>query len=158
MNVRFERYLETLTKSKRDIACEAVSEYLKGDAEDVSKFVTASAVYTYCRSHAMYQEEHSWVLLLKANYSLIKEVELCSGTVKGTMFDVQAILREALFSKAQGVIMVHNHPSGSITPSREDNEITITVQKACDLLNIKLTDHVIICNGNYYSYAEEGKL
>ena len=61
-------------------------------------------------------------------------------------------------AEATIIALVHNHPSGNITPSRNDNELTKQVLQACNTMRIYMADHVIITDGNYYSYREQGKL
>jgi DNA repair protein RadC len=67
-------------------------------------------------------------------------------------------MREAVLANATQIAVCHNHPSGSLKPSRADDELTKSIQQACTVMRIRLMDHVIITDGAYYSYHEEGKI
>ena len=68
----------------------------------------------------------------------------------------EILLKEALLANATIIAVCHNHPSGSLRPSQADNSLTTSIQQACNLMRIKFMDHVIITDGSYYSYKEEG--
>jgi DNA repair protein RadC len=72
--------------------------------------------------------------------------------------DIRLILREALIRQTPTLALAHNHPSGSKRPSNEDNQLTERLARSCKLMNIRLLDHVIITDGDYYSYREQGQL
>ncbi len=74
--------------------------------------------------------------------------------------DLRNVLQTALVGNASCIIMCHNHPSGNVTPSRQDDDLTLKVQKGCDAVGIRLLDHIIISpdEDEYYSYSENGKL
>lgn len=159
MNTKFENYLMSLTPAKRLIAKEAVSEYLKGEAEPIKKITSAMHVYNLCKDLAAEEEEHAVILLCKNNMRLITRIEVSKGGLNETSFDVRVVLREALINNATVVFMVHNHPSGDIKPSRQDDTTTDFFKKAFRTVNINLADHVIIGgNDAYYSYHENGKI
>jgi DNA repair protein RadC len=69
--------------------------------------------------------------------------------------DPRVIFKEALHHLCSSLILMHNHPSGNISPSKEDIEITKKLVKAGDLLDIKVSDHIIFCNHRYYSFMDE---
>ena len=72
--------------------------------------------------------------------------------------DVRLVLRDALLTGSTNLILTHGHPSGCLTPSQADIAITEKVRKAGELMDIKLLDHLIITENQYYSFADEGKL
>lgn len=76
--------------------------------------------------------------------------------IDGTYADVRTILREALIGRATQIALIHNHPSGNAKPSQEDKRLTAAIQKASQTMNITLTDHIIVCDGCFYSFADEG--
>ncbi len=158
MNERFKDYLKSLTPKKRDLASEAVAEYLRGESENVNIISSARKVYDVCRDLAVEETEHAVVLLLRQNFKLIKRVKIAEGGLTETCFDIRVILREALLNNSTVIVLVHNHPSGSIIPSSIDNKLTQNAKNACDIMRIHLSDHVIIGNGAYYSYKEHGLL
>ena len=72
--------------------------------------------------------------------------------------DLRLMMKEVLLKNTTVLAFCHNHPSGSTNPSREDDMLTSHIHKACDLLHIHFADHVILTDGGYFSYREEGKL
>ena len=90
---------------------------------------------------------------------LIGIYELSKGGITGTVADPRLILSVALKCAATGIILAHNHPSGNLQPSDADKEITHRIKKACEYLEIKVLDHLIIApEGKYLSFADEGLL
>lgn len=102
--------------------------------------------------------EEFWILLLNHTYKIIDKVRISTGGITETTADIRSILREALLRRATSIILCHNHPSGNIRPSREDDRLTQQIFQATKIMNIALSDHIIVCDGKYYSYADEGKL
>lgn len=102
--------------------------------------------------------EEFWVLLLNHGCKVIDKVRISSGGIDGTYVDVRTILREALLQRATQIALVHNHPSGNPRPSGEDKQLTANIVKGAQTMNIRLTDHVIVCDGKYYSFADEGDI
>ena len=102
--------------------------------------------------------EECWVLLLNQASKAIDKVRISAGGLNATAVDVRCILREALLKRASALALCHNHPSGNIRPSREDDLLTKQVDQACQCMNIRLVDHVILTDGAFYSYADEGRI
>ena len=102
--------------------------------------------------------EEAWVVLANQSFRLIKVLRLSHGGISETAVDVRVALREALLCNATVMALCHNHPSGNCHPSRDDDRITDLMRKACETMRIRLVDHVIVTDGAYYSYREEGKL
>lgn len=102
-------------------------------------------------------EEFHVVYLNRANKILATE-RISIGGVSGTIADVRIILRMALQHMATCMILFHNHPSGNIKPSSADDTLTHKVKEAAKYMDIIVTDHIIIGQGAYYSYADEGKI
>jgi DNA repair protein RadC len=102
--------------------------------------------------------EEAHVLLLNHNYKLIKQVRLSQGGITETAVDIRVIMKNALLNNATIIVLVHNHPSNNVMPSRDDDRLTTNVKKACETMRIFFSDHVIITDGNYYSYRERGRL
>lgn len=102
--------------------------------------------------------EEFWVLLLNQAARVIDKVRISRGGIDQTSADVRNILREALLQRATQMVLVHNHPSGNPRPSNEDRRLTQQVQQAAQLMNIRLTDHVVVTDGGYYSFCDEGIL
>jgi DNA repair protein RadC len=102
--------------------------------------------------------EECWVLLLNQASKLIDKVKISAGGLSATAVDVRCILREALLKRASAIALCHNHPSGSIRPSLEDDLLTKQVAQASECMNIRFVDHVILTDGAFYSYADEGRI
>ena len=102
--------------------------------------------------------EEFWVLLLNRSNRVIDKVRISSGGIDQTTADVRTILREALLARATQMVLIHNHPSGNIQPSQEDKRITERIKGAGHLMNISVIDHVIVTDGAYYSFNDEGIL
>lgn len=99
--------------------------------------------------------EECWVLFLnKANYIVTKR-KLTSGGADSTVIDIKQIARMALELRAQSIVLVHNHPSGNSRPSKADLEYTEALHKATRTLEISLLDHVIVCEREFYSFADD---
>ncbi|MEL5892307.1 DNA repair protein RadC [Bacteroides sp. GD17] len=103
-------------------------------------------------------QEEFWVLLMNQAARVIDKARISRGGIDQTTADVRSILREALLQRATQIALIHNHPSGNPRPSPEDQRLTELVRKASQTMNIRLTDHVIITDGKYYSFTDEGLL
>ena len=139
-------------------ACELGKRRQKETPEERPKLDTATKIYN--EMHPLMQDldvEEFWVLLLNQNYRLIKKVRISQGGIAETSVDIRIIFREAVLANATIIAVCHNHPSGGLTPSHADNELTRSIQRACELMHIHFMDHVIITDGQYYSYHEHGK-
>ncbi len=102
--------------------------------------------------------EEFWVLFLDRSNKIIDKIRVSQGGVSGTVFDVRIILKQAIDKLASSLILFHNHPSGNLTASSNDMDIT---KKACDaakLFDIKVLDHIIVAGKKYLSMADEGML
>lgn len=105
----------------------------------------------------LYHEEF-WALYLNRANKIIDKMRISQGGVSGTVVDSKLIYKEALNCLASGVVICHNHPSGNIYPSPQDDAITLKIKKGVEMLDMSFIDHVVVCDGQYYSYADEGRL
>jgi DNA repair protein RadC len=105
-----------------------------------------------------YQHEEFWVLLLNRNNLVIAQKRISIGGVAGTVVDPKIIFKVALDHVASSIILCHNHPSGNLNPSIQDREITNKLKEAGRLLDIAVTDHLIIGNNQYFSFSDSGFL
>jgi DNA repair protein RadC len=96
------------------------------------------------------------VLFLNRANRIIGVMNASSGGITGTVADPRIILAAAVKCCAVNIVLSHNHPSGSIKPSRADEELTIKIKEAAKWLDIKVLDHIIITTEGYYSFADEG--
>ena len=104
------------------------------------------------------EKEEFWVLLMSHHFKLIKKFRLSQGGISEVSVDIRIIMKEAVLNNATVLAVCHNHPSGSLNPSKCDDDITFSLKKACDVMRIHLSDHVIITDGAYYSYREHGRI
>jgi len=140
-------------------ACELGKRRQMESAEERPELSTATRIYNYM--HPVMQDldvEEFWVLYLNQAHRLIKKVRIAHGGISEVSVDVRIIIREAVLSNATIVVACHNHPSGSIRPSQQDNALTLQLKEACRLMRLHFMDHVIVADGQYFSYHEEGKL
>lgn len=101
------------------------------------------------------QHEECWVLFLNGKSRLIGQEKISSGSLEKTVVDTRRILRRAIEKQSRHVIMVHNHPDGTIQPSEADIRQTDILRKALSAVEITLLDHVIVTNDNFFSFAQE---
>lgn len=102
-------------------------------------------------------EEFRVVHLNRANRIIFEETVSKGGTAS-TLVDVKLVMKSALDKLSSGLIFVHNHPSGNLIPSAADDQLTRRLQKAAELIDIRVLDHLIITSQGYYSYNDQGKL
>jgi len=98
------------------------------------------------------------VLLLSRSNRVLGQYELSTGGTTGTVVDVRLIFAAALKANASGIIIAHNHPSGTLAASQADRDITKKVKEAGSILEIPLLDHLILTTEGYYSFADQGML
>ena len=140
-------------------ACELGKRRQAEKAEDRPKIKTALDIYDVM--HPKMQDldtEEAWVLLMNQDFKLIRTERISHGGITEVSVDVRIIIREAILCNATVVAFCHNHPSGSLRPSRDDDALTQTIRKACQVMRLHLLDHVIVTDGAYYSYHEQGRL
>lgn len=97
-------------------------------------------------------------LFISRQNEIIAEEILFKGGVTATIVDTKVIFKAACVHLASAVVVSHNHPSGNLTPSESDRRLTEQLKKAGELLDVQLLDYVIVAEGGYYSFAEEGEL
>jgi DNA repair protein RadC len=102
--------------------------------------------------------EEFWVLFLDRANKVIQEYRISQGGITGTVIDVKIILKNAIQKLASSIILCHNHPSGNIVPSEPDKNITVKLKEAATMMDIQVLDHLVIGQGEYYSFADEGML
>lgn len=128
-------------------------------AEETPDLGTATRIYNYMHPRmADLKTEEFWALLLNQHYRLIKAVRISQGGITETLADIRVIMKECVVNNATILAVCHNHPSGNITPSKCDDGLTRDIKKACELMRLHFADHVIITDGQYYSYHEQGKV
>ena len=102
--------------------------------------------------------EELWAAFINRGAKVIGRTMISRGGTGQTAVDVLIILKAAINKLCSGIVLCHNHPSGSPRPSPDDDALTERLARAATLLGIQLIDHVILCDKTYYSYADEGRL
>jgi len=140
-------------------ACELGKRRQMERPEERPDLSTATRIYNHM--HPMMQDldtEEFWLLLMNQDFRLIREQKIAHGGISEVAVDIRLLIKEALLCNATILAVCHNHPSGSLRPSQADNDLTQSIRRACDVMRIKFLDHVIITDGAYYSYHEEGRM
>ncbi|KAF2510719.1 JAB domain-containing protein [Flavobacterium zhairuonense] len=100
--------------------------------------------------------EEFWVLFLNNSNKVISKSQLSKGGITGTVVDVRLVFKLALENGATSLILCHNHPSGNLSPSEADIQITKRIKQVGESLDVKVLDHLIITESKYYSFVDEG--
>lgn len=105
------------------------------------------------------QQQEVFCVLFLNQANKVNHFEIVSlGGITGTVADPRVIFKKALEHKATSLVLCHNHPSGSLRPSRADEELTQKIKQAAALLDIRMLDHLIVSEEGYFSFADEGLL
>jgi DNA repair protein RadC len=103
--------------------------------------------------------EEFWILLLDRSNRIIQKQQISRGGISQTIVDVRIILKYAIDCLASGIVLGHNHPSGSLKPSEPDINLTKNIREAAKLIHVSLIDHIIVGhNNNYFSFTDEGTI
>lgn len=105
------------------------------------------------------EHEEFWILYLNNSNKVLHKAQLSKGGLTGTLVDVRIVMKQALeLGGAVGLILAHNHPSGTLRPSTQDKNITQKLKRAAEALDVKVLDHIIVTQRDYYSFADEAIL
>ena len=120
---------------------------------------TSTQAYDYIQaSLSDLAHEEFVVLYLSRSWRVITHETLSRGGLAGTVADIRIILKSALEKLASYIIVAHNHPSGNLKPSQQDIDMTKKLKAACEMVEIKLNDHIIVGHNAFYSFRDEGML
>ncbi len=123
------------------------------------KISSAKSAYELMKPELMdLPHEEFWVLLLKRNNEVLKKKKISSGGISGTAVDPKMIFKHALDETSSSIILFHNHPSGNTKPSHEDIQLTRKLTEAGRFLDLPVIDHIIFCDHDYYSFADNSAL
>jgi len=140
-------------------ACELGKRRQTEKAEERKRLDSATAIYDFMLPKMQdLSEEEAWILLMNQNCKLIKAMRLSHGGITETAVDIRLVIKNALLCNATVVALCHNHPSNNPRPGADDDRLTQRLKGACDLMRLHLIDHLVITDGRYYSYSEEGRL
>jgi len=98
------------------------------------------------------------VLLLDGRHRVMSESQVSQGTLTASLVHPREVFRAAVRAAAAAIVLVHNHPSGDPSPSREDRDVTARLVAAGELIGIQVVDHVVVADAGYYSFQEEGEI
>jgi DNA repair protein RadC len=132
----------------------------RGEEALEKKKITSSASVFELMQPVIGELEHEefWIIYLNNSNKVIQKMQLSKGGITGTLVDVRLVLKNALELGATGLILAHNHPSGTLKPSEADKQITDKLKLAAQSLDIKVLDHLIVTEKAYFSFADESML
>ena len=121
---------------------------------------SSSAVETLHKAFDECMDNHEEFKVLHLNNAngVVNIHTVASGTESGVLVSIKSIMRNALLSSCSSILISHNHPSGRLVPSQADKHLTEKLKKACEVMDLKLLDHIIVTRESYYSFADEGIL
>lgn len=129
------------------------------DAQKIIKITSSKSVFELLHSRmGDLEHEEFWIVYLNNANKVLHTAQLSKGGITGTLVDVRLVMRQALELGAVALILAHNHPSGTLKPSSADKQITQKLKLAAEALDLKVLDHLIITQKEYFSFADEGIL
>ena len=127
------------------------------DAVDLIKITSSKAIFELMQPIiGELPHEEFWIVYLNNSNKVLSKSQLSKGGITGTLVDVRIVFKMALELGATALILCHNHPSGTLVPSEADKQITKKLKLAGDSLEIKVLDHLIVTETNYFSFVDEG--
>lgn len=156
LTMRVVKYKTKLTEKQRVVLEKEVSVYYPeidrkmNSPEKIAKFATQ-----YLRMHEM-SEEYLYMLCMNTKLDMIGVFEVSHGNVNSSIVGTREIFQKALLANAVNIVMIHNHPSGDSTPSREDVDVTKRLMEAGNIIGIQVLDHLIIGRPGYSSLKDKG--
>ena len=137
--------------------------YCKGsEISESTKLNSSIAVYNLMKkvyaNDVINHHEEFWVLFLNIKNKVLEISKMAQGGITEIEVDIRLIFQQALKVNAVSIILSHNHPSNEPYPSKKDEILTKKIVEAGNLLNIAVLDHLIVCDSNYYSFADYRKL
>ena len=129
------------------------------EAQKITKIKSSNSVFELLQP-IMGELEHEefWIVYLNNSNKVLHRAQLSKGGITGTLVDVRLVMKQALELGAVALVLAHNHPSGTLKPSVADKQITMKLKTAAAVLDIKVLDHLIITQKEYFSFADEGVL
>jgi DNA repair protein RadC len=129
----------------------------ESDVAKKTKITSSRDVYELMKPHLMdLAHEEFWIVLLNRANGVMRKIQISAGGVSGTVADPKIIFKHALENVACALILVHNHPSGNLTPSQADRDLTKKLKEAGQWLETPVLDHLIFADRSYFSFADEG--
>ncbi len=137
-----------------------LASMMKEEAQrmNVKRITSASDVYALLHEYSCKDQEHFLLITLDGASKVIEKRVIFIGTLNQSLVHPREIFRPAILDNSAGIIISHNHPSGTLEASRADIQITQRLKEVSKLVGIDLLDHVIISKEGYYSFSDEGML
>lgn len=149
--LEIEAMMEIMRRYERESILKATAK--------VNRISSSADIHNRMRYRlANLDHEEIWIILLNQRHEIIKEVRITSGSAVASVFDTKMVIKRALLENATALCMVHNHPSGNLQPSPQDDNITRKLHEACRILDIRMLDHVVVSTAGFYSYSDQGRL
>lgn len=146
-------------KALRILGCIELSKRLQSTTLDQVVISSNKDVYDFYASQLIHEkQEHFRAMYLDSKHRVIREKMLFLGSLDCSLVHPREVFKEALHLSASSIIVVHNHPSGDPTPSKQDIEITSLLNQTGQIMQIPLLDHIIIGHQSFYSFREGGLL
>ncbi|MBD5387528.1 DNA repair protein RadC [bacterium] len=140
-------------------AMEITRRYNREKVGEKYIITSSQAIYDLMRSEiGNLSHEEIWAIYLGRRNDVILKKRISTGSATASIFDVKSILKEALLIEAQGLALVHNHPSGNLVPSGPDDQITRKMKEGAQIMDFRMVDHLIISASGFYSYYDSGRL
>jgi DNA repair protein RadC len=130
----------------------------KARGEDIQRITSASNVYSLLHEYSTEDREHFLLITLDGASKVINKRVIHIGTLNQSLVHPREVFRPAILDNSAGIIIAHNHPSGTLEPSRADIAITDRLKEVSKLMGIELLDHVILASKGFYSFSDEGLL
>ncbi|MFG6389746.1 RadC family protein, partial [Muribaculum sp.] len=126
-----------------------------------TRITGSKSVYSLIRSKLeLLNHEEFWVIVLTRSNHVLDMFRLSQGGTAGTVVDSKLLFKRVVEcgDVAASIVLVHNHPSGTLKPSVEDDRLTAKIKEGGKLLDLQVLDHIIVTHESYYSYNDEGRL
>ncbi len=130
----------------------------KAQAYNIKRITSAQDVYSLLHEYSTKDQEHFITITLDGQSKIIEKRVIHIGTLNQSLVHPREVFRPAIHDNAAGIIISHNHPSGTLEASRADTQITQRLKEVSKLVGIELLDHVIISREGFYSFSDEGLL
>ena len=159
--IDLDKLFASLTPGRKKVAIAAVEMYKRQQSLQVERRLILSSKDIYELMQPLIgalRNEEFWVVAINNASRIIKKVQVSVGGIDQTSADVRLIMRVLIDTGASQFAAVHNHPSGNQKPSNDDRKLTEQLKKAAEIFNIRMMDHVIITDGVYYSFCDEGMI
>lgn len=138
---------------------ELIRKYCREDIPDDIPIRSSSQIYERMRNKIGNKDhEEIWMLLLNRQNKVTREVRLSSGTSNSSLFELKKAIKIAILENAESMILCHNHPSGTLQPSAQDDNLTKELKEGCKYMGIRFLDHIIVTAKGFYSYNDSARL